>query len=100
MNRIVRIIIIVLICLVFVQVFPVTGQEKQEGRRWTDKYKNGTVIPEKVLIRIVKKHERWIETDKENGKQADLSEANLKGAMKWTPNVIQNNMTYRLSYIK
>lgn len=80
MNRIVRIIIIVLICLVFVQVFPVTGQEKQEGRRWTGKYKDGTVITEEVLIRIVKKHERWIETDKKNGKQADLSEANLSGA--------------------
>ena len=82
MNRIVCIIIIVLICLVFVQVFPVTGQEKQEGRRWTGKYKDGTVITEEVLIRIVKEHERWIETDAKDGKQAafigsPLSKVNL-----------------------
>ena len=80
MNRIVRIIIIVLICLMFVQVFPVTGQEKQEGRRWTGKYKDETVITEEVLIRIVKEHERWIETDEKNGKQANLSGADLSGA--------------------
>jgi uncharacterized protein YjbI with pentapeptide repeats len=80
MNRIVRIIIIVLICLMFVQVFPVTGQEKQDGRRWTGKYKDGTVITEEVLIRIVKEHKRWIETHEKDGKQADLSRANLSGA--------------------
>ena len=80
MNRIVGIIIIALICLVFVQVFPVTGQEKREGRRWTGKYKDGTVITEEVLIRVVKEHERWIKTDGKEGNQAKLIGADLKGA--------------------
>lgn len=98
MNRIVRIIIIVLICLMFVQVFPVTGQEKQDGRRWTGKYKDGTVITEEVLIRIVKEHKRWIETHEKDGKQADLSgavlfRANLSEAYLFKANLSGANLS-------
>ena len=91
MNRIVRIIIIVLICLVFVQVFPVTGQEKQERGRWTGNYKDGTVITKEVLIRIAKEHRRWIET-KKNGKRAYLSGADLSGVRLAGANLKEANM--------
>ena len=50
-----------MICTVFVHVFPVRGQGFEKQNEWTGKLKDGTVITEKDLKKILEEQERYLE---------------------------------------
>lgn len=54
-------------------------QEKKE-RQWTGKRADGSVITRAEFDEILRLHSLWVETDGENGRRANLIEADLHGA--------------------
>ena len=63
MNQIIRMSFIALSFIFFFQVYPAFGQERNIKNDWTGKLKDGTVITEKDLIKILNEHWKLYEID-------------------------------------
>jgi len=63
-----------------VQVSPVFGQEEQTKKPWTGKLRDGKVITEVDLKKILGEHKKWVESGGKEDNKADLDGANLSGA--------------------
>jgi uncharacterized protein YjbI with pentapeptide repeats len=80
MHRIYFITATVLNCLLLFHVLPVNCQNKQKPEEWTGKFKDGTPITRSALDEIINEHRKWIETNRKQGKKADLAGAVLRDA--------------------
>ncbi len=56
------------------------AQEEQKKEPWTGKLKDGTVINKDDLSKILAEHKKWIYSNNQGGKQANLRGANLRYA--------------------
>jgi len=57
--------------------FAAENSLSQETDEWKGKLKDGTIITRVDLIRILKEHEKWFQSDGREGKRAELSDAYL-----------------------
>jgi hypothetical protein len=80
MKYLVRISAPTLILLLFLQVLPASGQEKQREKPWTGKLEDGTVITKQYLAKILAEHKKWIETEGHEELRANLGGAILTNA--------------------
>ena len=82
----VRIKIAVFMCLIFVQVLTVSGQESQKEKEWTGSLTDGTIITLKDLEIILDNHKQYLSNPEINKDKianlfnADLREADLSKA--------------------
>ena len=80
MRRVIAILALSVAVVLAVRVSPVLGQEEQTKKPLTGKLKDGTVITEEDLKRILSEHKKWVESESKAGRKADLSGASLSGA--------------------
>ncbi len=80
MRRVIAILALSVAVVLAVRVSPVPGQEEQTKKPLTGKLKDGTVITEEDLKRILSEHKKWVESEGKGGRKADLSGASLSGA--------------------
>jgi uncharacterized protein YjbI with pentapeptide repeats len=73
------ILCIVLMGIMLVSSLP-TSAQVSETSEWTGTLKNGKTLTKEDLAKIIKDHEKWLSSDGQEGKMADLSGANLSGA--------------------
>ncbi|MGC2693980.1 MAG: pentapeptide repeat-containing protein [Desulfobaccales bacterium] len=59
---------------------PALAQEKPPEPPWTGKFADGRVMTRTDLDQILKDHKLWFESDKKEGKKADLSGSDLRWA--------------------
>ena len=58
----------------------VFGVDKVPGEPWMGKLADGTEITESDLNEIIKKHEKWLNSEGTEGEKADLSKADIRNA--------------------
>jgi uncharacterized protein YjbI with pentapeptide repeats len=80
MFRIICIITLALICLMLVQVLPVSPQQEQQQKDWTGKLSDGTVITKRQMDNILEEHKKWVESEGREGRRGLLQGADLRGA--------------------
>jgi hypothetical protein len=80
MNRTVRMIFIVFTCVIFLQNLPAWSQEEKSEIEWTGRLKDGTVITENDLKKILKEHQKLHEIYEKMLKASKEGKSELSGA--------------------
>ena len=77
MNRSIQILLI--LCIIgLIVVSHALGVDKAPKEPWKGKLSDGTEITESELNAIIKKHEKWLKSERREGERADLSKADLR----------------------
>ena len=69
-----------LVGMLFINILPANSQKKKIDNVWQGKLRDGTTITKEDLSIILENHKKWVETQKKEGRWADLSGADLSGA--------------------